>query len=243
MEVLASMSPPVACCSPGAAARTGAHAHRARAAPDLGQPPAAQQQAHHDGACRRQRRASWQPSELAADGGRAVQQAQHHSARHGNCRAEAGGWQPVAASQRRRRAKACICGRHCRQVGWRAWQNGRGASSRMLCCSAEEIHPSTSTVSIHDTPLFMLRPADFQPMTVPRFAAHRHGTAIVARCFWDFGRWSDLWRAWRPLPASGTGFEECMQRTRTQEASLSLLVAWKLTLPPGTGFTDCGIRI
>lgn len=49
--------------------------------------------------------------------------------------------------------------------------------------------------------------------------AYRHGAAIVARCFWDFGRWSDLWRAWRPLPASGTGFEDCMQRTRTQEAS------------------------
>ncbi|KAL4428595.1 hypothetical protein ABPG77_008907 [Micractinium sp. CCAP 211/92] len=48
----------------------------------------------------------------------------------------------------------------------------------------------------------------------------RHGTAIVARCFWDFGRWSDLWRAWRPLPASGIGFEECMQRTRTQEDNI-----------------------
>ncbi|KAL4434374.1 hypothetical protein ABPG75_000815 [Micractinium tetrahymenae] len=48
----------------------------------------------------------------------------------------------------------------------------------------------------------------------------RNGAAIVARCFWDFGRWSDLWRAWRPLPASGTGFEDCMQRTRTQEDNI-----------------------
>lgn len=45
----------------------------------------------------------------------------------------------------------------------------------------------------------------------------RSGAAIVARCFWDFGRWSDLWRAWRPLPDAGATFEACMQRTRTQE--------------------------
>lgn len=48
---------------------------------------------------------------------------------------------------------------------------------------------------------------------------HRTGGTIVARCYWDFGRWSDLWRVWRPLPAAGATFEECLQRTRTQEAS------------------------
>ncbi|GMH33034.1 hypothetical protein BSKO_00868 [Bryopsis sp. KO-2023] len=26
------------------------------------------------------------------------------------------------------------------------------------------------------------------------------GSDIVARCYWDFGDWSDLWRRWRPVP-------------------------------------------
>jgi hypothetical protein len=47
----------------------------------------------------------------------------------------------------------------------------------------------------------------------------RYGSALVARCYWDFGRWSDLWRAWRPLPDSGASLEECLLRIRTQEAS------------------------
>ncbi|CAL8468215.1 g7754 [Coccomyxa elongata] len=28
------------------------------------------------------------------------------------------------------------------------------------------------------------------------------GSDIARRCYWDFGRWSDLWRAWRPLGSS-----------------------------------------
>ena len=52
----------------------------------------------------------------------------------------------------------------------------------------------------------------------------RSGAGIVARCFWDFGRWSDLWRSWRPLPDSGASLQDCLQRTRTQEARGSLLL-------------------
>lgn len=48
----------------------------------------------------------------------------------------------------------------------------------------------------------------------------RKGQSVVAHCYWDFGRWSDLWRAWRPLPDAGATFDECLMRTRTQEASL-----------------------
>lgn len=25
------------------------------------------------------------------------------------------------------------------------------------------------------------------------------GQALVQHCYWDFGRWSDLWRIWRPV--------------------------------------------
>ena len=25
------------------------------------------------------------------------------------------------------------------------------------------------------------------------------GKALVQQCYWDFGRWSDLWRTWRPV--------------------------------------------
>lgn len=37
------------------------------------------------------------------------------------------------------------------------------------------------------------------------------GSDIARRSYWDFGRWSDLWRVWRPLGSS-------------REASLSMPV-------------------
>lgn len=27
------------------------------------------------------------------------------------------------------------------------------------------------------------------------------GPDIARRCYWDFGKWSDLWRVWRPISA------------------------------------------
>lgn len=27
------------------------------------------------------------------------------------------------------------------------------------------------------------------------------GPHLVKHCYWDFGRWSDLWRIWRPVGA------------------------------------------
>lgn len=27
------------------------------------------------------------------------------------------------------------------------------------------------------------------------------GPALMKRCYWDFGRWSDMWRTWRPIGA------------------------------------------
>ena len=52
----------------------------------------------------------------------------------------------------------------------------------------------------------------------------RSGAALVARSYWDFGRCSDLWRSWRPLPTAAEGgaatLEACMKRTRTTEVPL-----------------------
>ena len=27
------------------------------------------------------------------------------------------------------------------------------------------------------------------------------GPSLVKQCYWDFGRWSDMWRTWRPIGA------------------------------------------
>lgn len=48
----------------------------------------------------------------------------------------------------------------------------------------------------------------------------RSGGVIVARCYWDFGRWSDLWRDWRPLPEGPPRLEDCMAQIKTQEVGL-----------------------
>ena len=38
------------------------------------------------------------------------------------------------------------------------------------------------------------------------------GGDLTRQCYWDFGRWSDLWRVWRQpgierIPGDGTDFE------------------------------------
>jgi hypothetical protein len=38
---------------------------------------------------------------------------------------------------------------------------------------------------------------------------NRTGDRTAQECFWDFGRWSDLWKMWRPVP-DGAGFEQCL---------------------------------
>lgn len=40
------------------------------------------------------------------------------------------------------------------------------------------------------------------------------GSDLTRQCYWDFGRWSDLWRVWRQpgddrLAGDGTDFEAC----------------------------------
>lgn len=51
---------------------------------------------------------------------------------------------------------------------------------------------------------------------VTKRSLRRRGDSMVARCYWDFGRWSDLWRLWRPLPTAHPGFVDCLASTRTQ---------------------------
>lgn len=48
----------------------------------------------------------------------------------------------------------------------------------------------------------------------------RFGSILVARCYWDFGRWSDLWRLWRPLPDPLPQFEECAATARSADDSV-----------------------
>jgi len=43
------------------------------------------------------------------------------------------------------------------------------------------------------------------------------GNAIIQRCYWDFGRWSDLARDWRPLPSDAVTFEEVLSKRRTND--------------------------
>lgn len=43
------------------------------------------------------------------------------------------------------------------------------------------------------------------------------GTAMIQRCYWDFGRWSDLARDWRPLPSDAVTFEEVLSKRRTND--------------------------
>jgi hypothetical protein len=43
------------------------------------------------------------------------------------------------------------------------------------------------------------------------------GETITRRCYWDFGRWSDVWRAWRAVPEAGATFMTCLQRRDTIE--------------------------
>lgn len=42
------------------------------------------------------------------------------------------------------------------------------------------------------------------------------GDGIVRSCYWDYGPWSDLWRAWRPVPPEAS-FALCLERTTTSE--------------------------
>lgn len=48
---------------------------------------------------------------------------------------------------------------------------------------------------------------------------------MAQRCYWDLGRWSDLWRAWRPLPQAGLTFEQCLSRAAGLEVGGSSLTA------------------
>lgn len=43
----------------------------------------------------------------------------------------------------------------------------------------------------------------------------RKSAAIVARCYWDFGRWSDLWRTWRAAPSPLPAFVDCLACTKS----------------------------
>lgn len=66
----------------------------------------------------------------------------------------------------------------------------------------------------------------------------RSGTALVRRCYWDFGRWSDMWRDWRPVPEMDANFVDCMQRTKTAEVLLSANQIWRLRQLHGNGPTS-----
>ncbi|PSC67904.1 furry homolog-like [Micractinium conductrix] len=88
-------------------------------------------------------------------------------------------------------------------------QSGGGGGRR-----ATQVHGGAYGAALPES--LPVTPAGPRPAYVADIIDRTGGT-IVARCYWDFGRWSDLWRVWRPLPAAGATFEECLQRTRTQE--------------------------
>lgn len=48
----------------------------------------------------------------------------------------------------------------------------------------------------------------------------RQGPAVVRECYWDIGRWSDIWRLWRPLPPGPLTLERCMRISQSNEARL-----------------------
>lgn len=41
--------------------------------------------------------------------------------------------------------------------------------------------------------------------------------SIVEKCYWDIGRWSDLWKYWRPLPPGPKTLERCMTTSQANE--------------------------
>ncbi|KAL6769541.1 hypothetical protein ACKKBG_A31400 [Auxenochlorella protothecoides x Auxenochlorella symbiontica] len=43
------------------------------------------------------------------------------------------------------------------------------------------------------------------------------GPAVVRECYWDIGRWSDIWRLWRPLPPGPLTLERCMRISQSNE--------------------------
>jgi hypothetical protein len=134
------------------------------------------------------------------------------------------------AGQPGRHPKGGVCGRHHRQARrlcccyLRLWGSCVGAEPNVLCWRAA-LPPCSTLRSKVPAPFrfaaefsHLHQRAAAQPPADP-IGRHRcrYGSALVARCYWDFGRWSDLWRAWRPLPDSGASLEECLLRIRTQE--------------------------
>ncbi|KAI3439023.1 hypothetical protein D9Q98_001435 [Chlorella vulgaris] len=100
--------------------------------------------------------------------------------------------------------------------------DGAGAATRRVGLSSAGGAGSMRRATATHGSAVLLESVPNTPGSSPKpvYAAdiiEQKGQSVVAHCYWDFGRWSDLWRAWRPLPEAGATFDECLMRTRTQE--------------------------